>query len=132
MTKQQSWPWWKVHSHQFFLPTRTLVSSDCSTLPASRPGPDQAGLPGEGAPAVGQHGDQGAFADREAHEVGHQPRQPLERDRMHEPQIDGEGPQVWPERRTGLQPGRRFGPERSRCSVTRVTSGLISGSSMRS
>jgi len=36
-------------------------------------GADQAPLPGEGRPAVGQHGDQGAFADRKPEQIGHQP-----------------------------------------------------------
>ena len=75
-------------------------------------GADQAPLPGEGRPAVGQHGDQGALADRKPKQIGHQPHQPLERDRMDEPQIDDKGPQVRTERRAGRHVGRRFGPER--------------------
>ena len=100
-------------------------------------GADQAPLPGEGRPAVGQHGDQGAFADRKPEQIGHQPSQPLERDRMDEPQIDDQGPQVRPKRRAGgMSAGasaRNGWPQQGqspRYSVTRVTPGLIGGSSM--
>src|SRR5258708_1045716 len=36
MTKQASSAWWNTHGHQVRLPTRTLVSSDCRMVPASR------------------------------------------------------------------------------------------------
>lgn len=74
-------------------------------------GADQAPLPGERRPAVGQHIDQRAFADRKPEQIGHQPRQPLERDGVHEAQIDRESPQVRPERRARRHVGRRLRPE---------------------
>ena len=72
-------------------------------------------------------------------QVGQQPRQPRERDRLAEAQVEDEGAQVRPERRARLQSGRRRRLEplgqhgqTPPCNVTRVTSGLISGISMRS
>ena len=97
-------------------------------------GADQVVLPGERRPAVGEHVDQRAFADRKPEQIRHQPRQPRERDGVHEAQIDHESPQVRPERRARRHvagaSARKASPQHGhspRCSVTRVTSGLISG-----
>ena len=78
---------------------------------AEQAGADQAGLLGKSRPAVIENVDQGPFADRKPQQVGHQSRQPLERDRMGKAQIDREGPQVRPERRARRQVGWRVGPE---------------------
>jgi hypothetical protein len=67
----------------------------------------RAAAPGEGRPAGGEHVDERAFADLEPDEVGHQPREPFERDGVGDPQVDGEGPQVRPERRARLETFRR-------------------------
>ena len=74
-------------------------------------GADQVVLPGERRPAVGEHVDQRAFADRKPEQIRHQPRQPLERDGVHEAQIDHESPQVRPERRARRHVGRRVRPQ---------------------
>ena len=71
-------------------------------------GADQARLAGEGVAAVVEHVDQRAFADLEPEQVGHQPRQPLERDGMGEAQVDDKGPQVRPERRAWRHVVRRL------------------------
>ena len=74
-------------------------------------GADQAFLPGERRPAVVEHVDQRALADRKPEQIGHQPRQPLERDGVHEAQIDYESPQVRTKRRTRRHVVRRVRPE---------------------
>src|SRR5260370_24453623 len=75
-----------------------------------QPDADQARLAGERLPAVVEHVDQRTFADVEADEVGEQARQPLERDRVGEAQIERKGPQVATERRAWLQARRRQTP----------------------
>jgi hypothetical protein len=68
---------------------------------------DEARLPREGPPAALEHGDERAFADRDATEIGHEPRQALERDCVRVVQIEDEGDEVGPERRARLQSRRR-------------------------
>ena len=75
---------------------------------------DQAGLCGEGKLAAVEHVDERAFADVEPQQIGAQAREPLKRDRLCEAQVEHEGAQVRPERRTRLQAGRRRGHERLR------------------
>jgi len=76
-----------------------------------QPGADAAGGPREGFATGGEHVDQAPFADLEADQVGHQPRQALERDGVREAQIEDEGPQIRPEGRARLQALRRSGFE---------------------
>src|SRR5258708_1118522 len=83
-----------------------------------QPDADQARLPGERLPAVVEHVDQRTFADVEADEVGEQARQPLERDRVGEPQIERKGPRVATQRRTSphsppAHPLQPLGPPRA-------------------
>ena len=77
-------------------------------------GADQARLPGKGRPAGFEDIDQRPFADLDPKQVRHQPRQPLERDRMGEAQVDGKSPQVGAEGRARLQSCRRDRLEASR------------------
>ena len=72
-------------------------------------------------------------------QVVQQPLQPFERDRLAETQIKHEGPQVRAKGRARLQPAgagalKRWAQQGQvpPNSVTRVTSGVISGISMRS
>ena len=64
-----------------------------------------AGLGRERRGAVLQQVGQRAFADVQPEQVGQQPCQPCERDRLSEAQIENEGAQIRPERRARLQPG---------------------------
>jgi hypothetical protein len=60
--------------------------------------------------AVVEHVDERAFADFKPEQIGKQPRKPLERNRLGEAQVDGEGPQVRPERRPSIYRTALFYP----------------------
>ena len=74
-------------------------------------GTDQARSARERKLTVVEHVDKRAFADVKPEQIGEQPRKPLERYRLGEAQVDGESPQVRPERRARFKPRRRRGFE---------------------
>src|SRR4249920_2688879 len=65
---------------------------------------DQARSARERKLTVVEHVDKRAFADFKLEQIGEQPRKPLERYRLGEAQVDGESPQVRPERRARFKP----------------------------
>src|SRR5882757_11373099 len=78
---------------------------------AKQSGADQACLFSERRLAVAEDIDERALANIQTQQIGHQPRQALEGDRVAGAQIDRKGAQVWPERRAGFVPLRRLGLE---------------------
>ena len=74
-------------------------------------GADQARSAREGKLTVVEHVDECAFADFKPEQIGEQPRKPLERNRLGEAQVNGESPQVRPERRARFKTRRRRGFE---------------------
>jgi hypothetical protein len=84
-------------------------------------GADVARLAREGVTGGVQHGDEGAFADFEAEDVGQKPRQASEGDALRKAQVDDEGAKVFPEWRAGLHSAGRHGLELFRATRTDPT-----------
>src|SRR4051795_7089302 len=103
--------WWNTQSHPFDRPTLIPVSSEARTVPARSLALIRLVWVAKGARLASRILTSAPSADVEPEQVTQHAAQSCQRDALDRTQIEHEGAQVRPERRSRFQPDRRCGLE---------------------